>query len=69
LIIANIKKGQKDIYIPNKLWLGTVLQPLFPNFMRNKVVGLSIGKVHCMCWDTHGILYTWGNRTIALGYP
>lgn len=25
------------MYIPGKLWLGTFLQPLFPNFMRNKV--------------------------------
>lgn len=37
--------------------------------MRSKVIGISIGKVHCMCWDITGALYTWGNRTIALGYP
>lgn len=32
-----MRKGQKDLFIPGKLWVGTLLQPLFPNFMRNKV--------------------------------
>lgn len=36
--------------------------------MKNKVVGISVGKFHCMCWDISGCLFTWGNRSIALGY-
>ena len=36
--------------------------------MTHKVVGISVGKVHCMCWDVQGMLYTWGNRSLALGY-
>lgn len=38
------------------------------NIMKNKVVGISVGKFHCMCWDIVGLLYTWGNRSLALGF-
>ena len=36
--------------------------------MKKKINGISVGKFHCMAWDEHGSLYTWGNRTIALGF-
>ena len=36
--------------------------------MKQKIVGISVGKFHCMCWDVDGKLYTWGNKSIALGY-
>lgn len=37
-------------------------------FMKNKIVGISVGRVHIMCWDSSGNLFSWGNRSIALGY-
>lgn len=36
--------------------------------MKNKVIGISAGKFHCLCWDSAGLLYSWGNRSLALGY-
>lgn len=38
MIVTNmLKKGHTDIYIPTKIWVGTCVQPLFPNFMREKL--------------------------------
>ena len=37
-------------------------------YVKEKVVGISIGKYHSMCWSSEGSVYTWGNRSIALGY-
>jgi hypothetical protein len=33
-----------------------------------KVSGLSLGKYHCLLWDANGALYSWGCKSIALGY-
>lgn len=37
IVSSIVGKGQKDVYIPSKIWVGTCVQPLFPNFMRNKL--------------------------------
>jgi alpha-tubulin suppressor-like RCC1 family protein len=37
------------------------------NFSK-RVVGVSAGKAHCLCWDEAGTLFSWGERSIALGY-
>ena len=37
MIVTGLSKGQHDIYIPIKLKIGTWVQPMFPNWMRNKV--------------------------------
>jgi len=39
--VNSIEKGQKDIYIPIKGFMGVVLQPLFPNFIRRKLIKAS----------------------------
>jgi hypothetical protein len=36
--------------------------------MSTQINGLSIGKNHCLCWDNEGKLFSWGCRSIALGY-
>lgn len=36
--------------------------------LQKKVVGLSLGKYHNLAWDCEGRLYSWGCRSIALGY-
>ena len=41
MIVNSLEKGQKDLYIPMKGWAGVVLQPLFPNFMRKKLIQAS----------------------------
>lgn len=38
MIVAGIDKGEEDIYLPLKGWIGVVLQPLFPRFMRRKLM-------------------------------
>lgn len=40
------------------------------NKMRvGKVVkGVSVGKHHSLLWDNEGKLYSWGCRSLALGY-
>ena len=35
----------------------------------NRVVkGISVGKHHSLFWDNEGKLYSWGCRSLALGY-
>ena len=36
-IVQSVDKGVQDIYIPLKGFLGIVLQPIFPNFIREKL--------------------------------
>jgi alpha-tubulin suppressor-like RCC1 family protein len=33
-----------------------------------KLAGVSLGKYHNLAWDREGRLYSWGCRSIALGY-
>lgn len=32
------------------------------------VKGISVGKHHSLYWDEDGSLYSWGSRSLALGY-
>ncbi len=34
----------------------------------SKIVGISVGKYHSLCWDQFGILYSWGTRSLGLGF-
>ena len=36
--------------------------------VRNKILGISVGQHYCLCWDNNGQLYSWGSRSIGLGY-
>lgn len=27
-----------------------------------------MGKYHTLCWDEHGGIYSWGSRSLALGF-
>jgi alpha-tubulin suppressor-like RCC1 family protein len=36
--------------------------------MPTRVKGISVGKYHCLCWDDAGKLYSWGCRSLGLGY-
>ena len=38
LIIRGLDAGVEDIYLPFKGWLGVALQPLFPRFIRRKLI-------------------------------
>lgn len=33
-----------------------------------KIAGISIGKYHNLSWTEEGKLYSWGLKSIALGY-
>lgn len=33
-----------------------------------KIKGISIGASHCLCWDHNGYLYSWGSKSLGLGY-
>ncbi len=35
---------------------------------KNKIKGVSIGTHHCLCWDIQGSLFSWGKKSLALGY-
>jgi alpha-tubulin suppressor-like RCC1 family protein len=35
---------------------------------KTKLAGVSLGKYHNLAWDCEGKLYSWGCRSIALGY-
>lgn len=35
---------------------------------KKKIAGISLGKYHNLIWDFQGKLYSWGCRSIALGY-
>lgn len=37
LVLESIEKGKEEVYLPWKGWLGVILQPIFPRFMRWKV--------------------------------
>ncbi len=37
LIVKGLDAGTEDIYLPFKGWVGVVLQPLFPRFIREKL--------------------------------
>ena len=63
------KKEKKPSVISQQQIYSIVAYPTQQTFtMKNKVIGISVGKFHCMCWDSVGLLYTWGNRSLALGY-
>jgi hypothetical protein len=32
------------------------------------VKGISVGKHHSLCWDEQGELYSWGCRSLGLGF-
>ena len=36
--------------------------------MQRKILGISVGQNYCLCWDSQGQLYSWGSRSIGLGY-
>jgi hypothetical protein len=40
---------------------------LMMNFNKN-VKGLSVGKHYTLCWDDQGKLYSWGSKSLGLGY-
>lgn len=27
-----------------------------------QVVGMSVGRSHCLCWDIEGRIYSWGDN-------
>jgi hypothetical protein len=35
---------------------------------KKKIKGVSIGPYYCLCWDYEGALYSWGTKSIGLGY-
>ena len=50
------------MYIPSKLWLGAFLQPLFPNFMRNKAKQAAKLWFFCISSNLIRIISNWGNK-------
>lgn len=36
--------------------------------LKRAIAGLSLGKYHNLAWDREGRLYSWGCRSVALGY-
>ncbi len=46
-----------------------IMQPTHKRIdFKTKLAGLSLGKYHNLAWDSDGKLYSWGRRSIALGY-
>jgi alpha-tubulin suppressor-like RCC1 family protein len=58
--LFSVKAGQPEILVSypqmNKFSVGT------------RIVGLSIGQFHKLCWDANGKLYSWGCKSLALGH-
>lgn len=38
MIIKGLDAGVEDIYLPLKGWIGVALQPLFPRFIRRRLI-------------------------------
>lgn len=36
--------------------------------MKRNIRGMSVGKYYCLCWDDEGSLFSWGCKSIGLGY-
>jgi len=32
------------------------------------IKGLSVGRYYTLCWDEYGRLYSWGCKSLGLGY-
>lgn len=35
---------------------------------KKNIKGLSVGKYYTLCWDDQGKLYSWGSKSLGLGY-